>query len=172
MQLALDCLKFDFVGIFPDESTEDVGTIQIPAPWRPLFEESDTIQLFWNLYMQLPTLYGKAKVLQILVLLSSVRRSLFSNDEERKVYLNKFIDGMIGVLETKNGLAEQENYHEFCRLLARIKSNFQLNEFVTCTSYSKWLDLCANFSIESFRSWRVSNLIFSQNPDSHNANIF
>jgi exportin-7 len=157
LQLALDCLKFDFVGIFPDESTEDIGTIQIPAPWRPLFEDSDTVQLFWNLYMQLPTSYGKAKALQILILLSSVRRSLFAGDEERKVYLSKFINGIIGVLETKNGLTEQENYHEFCRLLARIKSNFQLNEFVTCANYSKWLDLCANFSIESFRSWRYSN---------------
>jgi exportin-7 len=162
LQLALDCLKFDFVGIFPDESTEDIGTIQIPAPWRPLFEDSDTVQLFWNLYMQLPTSYGKAKALQILVLLSSVRRSLFAGDEERKVYLSKFINGIIGVLETNNGLTDQENYHEFCRLLARIKSNFQLNEFVICANYSKWLDLCANFSIESFRSWGVSSPIFSK----------
>lgn len=27
--VVLASLKFDFVGIFPDESTEDVGTIQV-----------------------------------------------------------------------------------------------------------------------------------------------
>lgn len=156
LELCVNALKFDFVGIFPDESTEDIGTIQIPAPWKPLFEESDTIQLFWMLYIQLPTQYGKAKVLQILVMLSSIRRSLFTGDEERKVYLNKFIDGMIAVLENNNGLTDQENYHEFCRLLARIKSNFQLNEFVSCTGYTKWIELCAKFSTESFRMWRYA----------------
>ncbi len=155
MELCLNALKFDFVGIFPDESTEDIGTIQIPAPWKPLFEESDTVQLFWRLYLQLPGKYGKYKVLQILVMLSSVRRSLFTGEDERKVYLNKFIDGMIAVLESNNGLTDQQNYHEFCRLLARIKSNFQLNEFVSCAGYNKWIDLCANFSKESFRMWRV-----------------
>lgn len=157
LELALSCLKFDFVGIFPDESTEDIGTIQVPSPWRPLFEESDTVQLFWNLYAALPSSYGKSKVLQILVLLSSLRRTLFSGDDERRIYLSKFVDGIILVIENNIGLVDQDNYHEFCRLLARIKSNFQLNEFVACANYRKWLDMCAKFSLESFRSWRYSS---------------
>lgn len=32
---------------------------------------------------------------------------------------------------TKRGLAEHENYHEFCRLLGRLKTNYQLSELVS-----------------------------------------
>ncbi|KAG2373543.1 hypothetical protein C9374_012006 [Naegleria lovaniensis] len=157
LELTLSCLKFDFVGIFPDESSEDVGTIQIPGAWRPLFEESDTLELFWNLYSTLGNPKLRKDVLQILVLLCSVRRSLFTGDDERKDFLSKFIDGMSAVLKTRFGLDDQDTYNEFCRLLARIKSNFQLNEFVICKGYVQWLDLSATFSQESFKSLEWSN---------------
>ncbi|EFC50356.1 exportin-7 [Naegleria gruberi] len=157
LELSLSCLKFDFVGIFPDESSEDIGTIQIPAAWRPLFEESDTLELFWNLYTTLTNAKLRKDVLQILVLLCSVRRSLFTGDDERKQFLSKFFEGMCTILQSRYGLDDQDTYHEFCRLLARIKSNFQLNEFVACKGYVQWLDLCANFSIESFTSLEWSN---------------
>ncbi|KAL0488799.1 exportin-XPO7 [Acrasis kona] len=156
-------LKFDFVGIFPDESTEDVGTIQIPAGWRSLFEEGDILQLFWDLYASVPT-PTPSNVLQqvqtlslkVLVLLSSIRRSLFQSDDDRKKYLTSFVDGIIRILTSKQGLNVTENYHQFCRLLARLKSNFQLNEFIICPNYNQWLSLVANFSIESFKSWKYS----------------
>jgi len=157
LELALSCLRFDFVGIFPDESSEDVGTIQIPAAWRPLFEESDTLELFWNLYSSLGNPKLRKDVLQILVLLCSVRRSLFTGDDERKDFLSKFIDGMCSILTTRFGLQDQDTYHEFSRLLARIKSNFQLNEFVICKGYVQWLDLSATFSQESFKLLEWSN---------------
>ncbi|KAL9650506.1 hypothetical protein ABK040_004725 [Willaertia magna] len=157
LELALSALRFDFVGIFPDESTEDIGTIQIPSAWRPLFEESDTLELFWNLYACLKTPKLLKNILQILVLLCSIRRSLFTGDEERKQFLSKFIDGMSNVLKLRHGLNDQDTYHEFCRLLARIKSNFQLNEFVACKNYVQWLDLSATFSTESFKSLEWSH---------------
>jgi len=33
---------------------------------------------------------------------------------------------------TKQGLMEHDNYHEFCRLLGRLKTNYQLSELVRC----------------------------------------
>ena len=32
---------------------------------------------------------------------------------------------------TKSGLVEHDNYHEFCRLLGRLKTNYQLSELVS-----------------------------------------
>ena len=32
-------------------------------------------------------------------------------------------------------LSDTNNYHEFCRLLARLKSNYQLGELVTVDNY-------------------------------------
>lgn len=50
LKLALQCLSFDFIGITPDESAEDLGIVQIPATWRSIFEDSGTLALFLDLY--------------------------------------------------------------------------------------------------------------------------
>lgn len=45
----------DFVGIFPDESTDEAGTVQLPMAWRPVVLEQNVLSLFLELYSQLPT---------------------------------------------------------------------------------------------------------------------
>lgn len=64
------------------------------------------------------------------VRLASVRRSLFSNEVERAKFLNQLARGTREILRTQQGLAEHANYHEFCRLLGRLKTNYQLSELV------------------------------------------
>lgn len=54
LRLALNCLSFDFIGTSPDESSDDLSTVQIPTAWRPVFLEFNTIQLFFDLYHCLP----------------------------------------------------------------------------------------------------------------------
>ena len=77
--MALKCLSYDFVGTSLDESSEDLGTIQvpiklyegrnllevlpvieievttflmqIPSSWRPIFEDTSTLQLFFDYYV-------------------------------------------------------------------------------------------------------------------------
>jgi hypothetical protein len=76
-------VKFDFVGIFLD-----VSSVQIPE-WRPLFEESNTVEILWNLYLNIVN-HAQFLILSILVYLSTIRRSLFTAEEERKNYLQNF----------------------------------------------------------------------------------
>ena len=64
------------------------------------------------------------------VRLASVRRSLFISDTERSRFLNHLVKGTREVLRTQQGLAVHANYHEFCRLLGRLKTNYQLAELV------------------------------------------
>ncbi len=64
------------------------------------------------------------------VRLASVRRSLFISDTERSRFLNHLVKGTREVLRTQQGLALHANYHEFCRLLGRLKTNYQLAELV------------------------------------------
>ncbi len=59
-----------------------------------------------------------------------MRRSLFIGDTERSRFLNHLVKGTREVLRTQQGLAEHANYHEFCRLLGRLKTNYQLAELV------------------------------------------
>uniref|UniRef100_A0A7S1PI08 Importin N-terminal domain-containing protein n=1 Tax=Percolomonas cosmopolitus TaxID=63605 RepID=A0A7S1PI08_9EUKA len=157
LKLTRECLSFDFVGIFPYESTEDLGVVQIPAAWRPLLEDSNTVEIFWDIYNKFPDFSGKELAMQILVLLASVRRSLFSGEEEKVSYLSKFLNGVIVSLRNQTGLNNPDCYHQFCRLLPRLKTNFQLTEFVQCEKYKEWLDLTAKFTLESFKQWESAS---------------
>ena len=69
-------------------------------------------------------------MLTLKVRLASVRRSLFTGETERSAFLARLVTGTRDVLRSNQGLAEHANYHEFCRLLGRLKTNYQLSELV------------------------------------------
>ena len=51
-------------------------------------------------------------------------------------------------------LADQGCYHEFCRLLMRLKSNYQLGELMRLEDYSTFIELVAKFTVSSLQvSW-------------------
>eukprot|EP01062_Namystynia_karyoxenos_P054834 TRINITY_DN453_c0_g1_i2.p1 TRINITY_DN453_c0_g1~~TRINITY_DN453_c0_g1_i2.p1 ORF type:complete len:1126 (+),score=438.76 TRINITY_DN453_c0_g1_i2:162-3539(+) len=153
--LALACLTFDFVGIFKDESTDDVGTVQIPNGWKNLLIEPKTMTLFWDVYTLLPA-PRSTDILKCIVQFASVRRSLFNDDAERSRWLNHILQGVLHILRGSLGLSDQGNYHEFCRLLSRIKPNYQLSELVSAEYYEEWITLTAKFTIDSFVHWERS----------------
>eukprot|EP01062_Namystynia_karyoxenos_P054833 TRINITY_DN453_c0_g1_i1.p1 TRINITY_DN453_c0_g1~~TRINITY_DN453_c0_g1_i1.p1 ORF type:complete len:1120 (+),score=403.14 TRINITY_DN453_c0_g1_i1:101-3460(+) len=155
VQLVLSCLTFDFVGLFSDESTDDVGTVQIPSSWKPLLVDPKTMQLFWDTYSVLPPPLS-SDILKCMVQFASVRRSLFDDDAERSMWLNHILRGVLVILRGKVGLSDQGNYHELCRLLSRIKPNYQLSELVNADYYEEWIRLAAQFTVESFVNWQRS----------------
>lgn len=153
IQLVLRCLSYDFVGTSQDDSAEDLGTIQVPSSWRPLLEEPKTLQLLLDVYASTtPPLSCAA--LECLVRMASVRRSLFASETERTKYLTHLINGTREILSKQQGLQEHSNYHEFCRLLGRLKNNYQLSALVSVDKYSEWIQLVADFSIKSLQSWQ------------------
>ncbi|GFZ09350.1 ARM repeat superfamily protein [Actinidia rufa] len=52
------------------------------------------------------------------------------------------------------GLADHDNYHEFCRLVGRFKVNYQLSELVNMEGYSSWISLVTEFTLKSLQSWQ------------------
>jgi len=48
-------------------------------------------------------------------------------------------------------LSDAGNYHEFCRLLARLKSNYQLGELVKVDNYTEVIKLIAEFTVTSLQ---------------------
>ncbi|GBG80488.1 hypothetical protein CBR_g30950 [Chara braunii] len=153
IELALKCLSFDFVGTSLDEGSEDLGTIQIPSSWRPLLEDTSTMQLFFDYYAATnPPLSTRA--LECLVRLASVRRSLFGGEKERTKFLSHLMSGTGKILANNQGLGEYANYNEFCRLLGRLKTNYQLSELVSVENYADWIRLVEEFTIKSLRSWQ------------------
>ena len=69
-----------------------------------------------------------------------MRRSLFTGEEERSKFLNELVTGTTQIMSSQQGLSLHSNYHEFCRLLGRLKTNYQLAELVRgCIMPSPWL---------------------------------
>uniref|UniRef100_M8CQS6 Exportin-7/Ran-binding protein 17 TPR repeats domain-containing protein n=1 Tax=Aegilops tauschii TaxID=37682 RepID=M8CQS6_AEGTA len=160
ISLALRCLSFDFVGSPVDESSEEFGTVQLPASWRPLLQDPSTVQIFFDYYKVNDTSVSK-EALECLVRLASVRRSLFVEDPARSQFLSHLMSGTREILQTGQGLADHGNYHEFCRLLGRFKVNYQLSELLNVEFYGEWLGLVAEFTTKSLLSWQwASNSVY------------
>lgn len=154
LRLAQNCLTFDFIGTSTDESSDDLGTVQIPSSWRPAFLDFTTLKLFFDLYHSLPNTLSSL-ALSCLVQIASVRRSLFSNSERAK-FLTHLVNGVKHILRNPQGLSDPGNYHEFCRLLARLKSNYQLGELVLVENYPEAIELIAKFTVQSLQMWQFA----------------
>lgn len=110
------------------------------------------MQMFFELYMQLaPPL--SASAMGCLVQLASARRTLFNN-KQRADYLKRLVFYINSVFQTSQGLDDADNYHEFCRLLARLKTNFQLSELVAVEGYAECINRAATFTIQSLQAWK------------------
>ena len=53
-------------------------------------------------------------------------------------------------------LAEESAFHEFCRMLARLKANYQLSELVKVPCYRESIELIAKFTVSSLRHYHFS----------------
>ncbi|TPP57065.1 XPO7, partial [Fasciola gigantica] len=193
LQLVHSCLTFDFIGTSAgmgssicDESSngmDDLMVIQIPTSWRSIFLDSDTVRLFFRLYSGLPSDI-RTLVLACLIQLVSVRRSLFTNSE-RQSFLAELVGGTKTILANQSvSLSNSDTYHEFCRLLSRLKCNFQLTELIGLDCYAEFIQLITGFTVHSLKSffrgdnnnsihyllalWQrlVASLPYVQSPDS------
>lgn len=155
LTLIYNCLSFDFIGSNPDDSSDDIGTIQVPTSWRSIVQDYKTLELFFNIYNMSQSSLNKI-CLEILIQLSSIRRSIFNSEIDRKNFLQTLINNIYNIMETKNGLNVEDNYHEFCRLLGRLKASYQLVELISLNNFTGWLELASDFTIQSLKNWRYS----------------
>lgn len=155
LTLVIACLSFDFIGTNPEESPEDVGTVQVPSSWRPIVQDTSTMELLFHIYLT-NTPPRSNQAMEAIVQLSSIRRSLFAVEKERQVFLDYLMKQIHDIMQSKQGLDEVENYHEFCRLLGRLKASYQLSELVKTRGFADWLILASDFTIKSLFNWQYS----------------
>ena len=160
LALVRECLSYDFIGTSLDEAAEELGTIQAPTSWRSAMEDPATLSLFFDVQLSSPPA-AAAAALEAIVLLASLRRSLFSSDDERQAFLVRLLGGTLNILKVQSGLSDEKCYHEVCRLLARLKANFQLSELVQAEDYPGWIAAVAAFTVDSFKHWQwATNSVF------------
>lgn len=155
LNLGINVLAFDFIGTNPDESSAEVGTIQVPLAWRPVVQDPATMQLLFDFFSDNKPPHS-AKCLELLLYFASVRRSIFSSDTERKNFLARLMEGIRNILVLRQGIMQPDNYHQFCRLLSKLKSNYQLSDLVHTEGYQRWIELTTRFTVESFKHYKWS----------------
>ena len=93
--------------------------------------------------------------MQSLVQLASVRRSLFSTDEKRVQYLIMLITITVDLMRQPQVLTRDSDcFLHFCRLLARLKANYQLAELVKMDIYPEWIQAVAAFTDIAFKNYQ------------------
>ena len=153
--LGIRCLSFDFIGMQPDDSIEDNETIQIPSTWRSLVVDPATMQLMTRMYLESEPAQATL-AMELLMLWSSCRRSVFVREEDRTNFLSELMNSILMILKSKQGLSHEQNYHAFCRLLGRIKNNFQLTELLQANQWTEFSKEITAFTVQSFQNWQWS----------------
>jgi exportin-7 len=94
--------------------------------------------------------------MECIVLISSVQKTGFSNDEKREKFTLDIISGIREIIINSQGLDDQDNYNEFCRLLFRFRATVPLNQTANVPGYMEWMELVADFSLKAFQSWKFA----------------
>jgi exportin-7 len=89
---------------------------------------------------------------------------LFDSNDRQK-YLDQIVNGLKRVLESPEKLSYpvgeytfkninkkylQDNFHHFCRIISRVKANYQVSELVKCEDFNRLLQLLTEFTMQSF----------------------
>ena len=156
LSLALACLTYDFLGTGSSVHDVDISdenqTLQVPLAWHDHVVDGSFYQLFFSYYFLFSNTTLVALAISCLVQLSSVRRSLL-NTSERLTVLNYMTYGIRSILEQAGGLlADEKALHEFCRLIARLKSNTQLHELIRIDHYPLFIETLFRFTIDHLLS--------------------
>ncbi|KAI8929320.1 hypothetical protein BC831DRAFT_547637 [Entophlyctis helioformis] len=151
LALLTECLAFDFIGINPDESYDDQGSVHIPSTWKEDIQDQ-------KLLMALCTSLGivpdcQAQILECMSFIFCARRSLFS-DAERDQFTSTNLEVLRAALKFFAQLSD-DGRHRFYRLVARFFSVYAsdvlrsptgepfIREFTvqSISSISEWSDL-------------------------------
>eukprot|EP00922_Rhytidocystis_sp_ex-Travisia-forbesii_P047010 GHVS01070082.1.p1 GENE.GHVS01070082.1~~GHVS01070082.1.p1 ORF type:complete len:1096 (-),score=137.92 GHVS01070082.1:163-3450(-) len=158
LKLTVNCLSFDFMGTVPDDTTDEQNTIMVPHTWALLRQENipkmffDVYEICWK--SAPPREECGRLCLSALVLISALRRSFFSRDEERAVYLSQLVEGTAKIISDNIGLQHDGCYHDLCRLLGKINAANQLSELLESSAFNIWIGELFKFTMKSLEDWR------------------
>lgn len=157
LQLLVEVLHFDFIGLRPDEG-DDVGVIHIPNIWAPLLNNPSTLELLFATYHAVPPPFSTT-AMEVLSQFASIRNSIYAK-ERRQDVVNQFVDGFGKILNSQKDLQHELNAHHLMRALVRLKGNYQLKHIAASPNYPLFIQKVTDFSAFLFRNATSLNSIF------------
>lgn len=130
---------------------------QIPTSWKSLIEDDSFIRNMFSAYDTFPPPHS-SQAMECLAQIATIRRSIYNEEERHKVIL-RIMQGTRDILVSSAGLSDESNHHHFCRLLARFRATYQLNEITEKELYQEWINLVADFTIKAFQAWQVRGVV-------------
>lgn len=141
------CFAFDFLGIIPEEISEDPVCIQIPLTWASLIEDRSLLDSLESLCLSTNDT-TQHNVLRCLNQMGAARKSVFGSAELRKEYAGRFLTTLSNICDqvTLSGDA----LYEYVQLTKRFFMNFQVRELVELGPFQYWLQAFYNSSVRLF----------------------
>ena len=96
-----------------------------------------------------------AQFIEVLVLLASIRRSLFS-EAARESFINQMITGISELIKDGVKMKDVESYHHTCRLLARFGSIHAFYAIGSSIKFSEFIMLALKFTLEGLTLWEIA----------------
>ncbi|KAJ2755027.1 hypothetical protein IWQ56_006444, partial [Coemansia nantahalensis] len=90
--LQKECLSFDFIGLTPDESSDDAVAIQIPSPWKDLIQTDGFLDAFFDGYRRCDPPIS-SQFMEALVQVASIRRSFYM-EAVRSQFVKRMSEGI------------------------------------------------------------------------------
>ncbi|KAJ2721010.1 hypothetical protein GGI07_004249 [Coemansia sp. Benny D115] len=148
------CLAFDFIGLAPDDSTDDAVAIQVPSTWKDLIQTDDFLDPYFEGYKHSGPPVS-SQFIEVLVMVASIRRSFYM-EAVRLEFVKRMSAGIVDILTGGVGLDDVENYHHMHRLLARFRCIHTLVEIEETPVYRELLSSAASFSMSGLKMYEWS----------------
>ena len=157
LQLAIRCLSYDFIGhaslAHTSQATEDVAetqTLAIPLSWKSDIRDPELTDMLFSVYYKY-SVPQSSRALELLLLLSSVPRSLYDSSQSYLDIGGRVFNGVREIFASRRGLEERETHHTFCRLLGALRDVDFVGRQRKEEEYKEWLLAAANFTKDTFR---------------------
>ena len=89
--------------------------------------------------------------------ISSVRRSIFPNEDERRKFLARFVETSLAILKTRLHLQDTQSFNSFCKFLGRLKANFNLQDLVNAEGFREWIEAVMEFTLKALTQWQCAS---------------
>ncbi|KAJ2662310.1 hypothetical protein IWW48_001885 [Coemansia sp. RSA 1200] len=152
--LQRDCLGFDFIGLAPDDASDEAVAIQVPSTWKDIIQVDNFLDPYFNGYKHSDPPIS-SQFLEVLVMIASIRRSFYM-ESVRIDFVKRMSAGLVEILAGAIGLEDVENYHHLCRLLARFRCIHTLIEIEESPTYRELLAATASFTMTGLTLWEWS----------------
>ncbi|KAJ3102465.1 Exportin 7 [Phlyctochytrium planicorne] len=94
--------------------------------------------------------------------MSTNRLTMRKSDEEKFKLLSWILEAITELLKNPHSLENELNYHQFCRMLVRLRTVHQVKDIIEKPQFRDWIDAITSFTIRCFqpKNWSLYEVLY------------